>query len=135
MGNVLQSFKPLFTAVFHRRKKRDHTAFDKALSCCETGPVVYFAENPHGSNDCAYLFNYKKVKGFWRAYVLRTPELCGRDDGTHLTHRVPDKNGGFFISWDHPVTSFEDMELISHHWANHIQTYIATGAHFGQGGN
>ena len=41
----------------------------------ETGPLVYYANDRHGGKDREYRFNYKKVNGSWRAYILRMPSL------------------------------------------------------------
>ena len=45
----------------------------------ETGPMVYYANDRHGGKDREYRFNYKKVNGSWRAYILRMPSLGNRD--------------------------------------------------------
>lgn len=97
----------------------------------ETGPMVYYANNPHGRRDCEYRFNYKKVGGSWRAYILRMPSLCGRDGDLHKTHRFTDGHGAYWVCWDSPVNSLKDMQAISRVWANSVQEYIATGKHFG----
>ena len=65
----------------------------------ETGPMVYFADDRHGRSDREYRFNYKKVNGSWRAYILRMPNLCGRDAGGMVTHRLFD-NGHPHVCWD-----------------------------------
>lgn len=97
----------------------------------ETGPMVYYANNPHGRKDCEYRFNYKKVDGSWRAYILRMPSLCGRDGDLHKTHRLTDGHGSYWVCWDSPVNSLKDMQAISRVWANSVQEYIATGKRFG----
>lgn len=97
----------------------------------ETGPMVYYANNPHGRKDCEYHFNYKKVGGSWRAYILRMPSLCGRDGDLHKTHRFTDGHGSYWVCWDSPVNSLKDMQAISRVWANSVQEYIATGKRFG----
>lgn len=56
----------------------------------ETGPMVYFADDRHGSRDREYRFNYKKVNGTWRAYILRMPDLRGRNASGLVTHRLFD---------------------------------------------
>lgn len=96
----------------------------------ETGPMVYFANDRHGNGDREYRFNYKKVNGSWRAYILRMPDLRGRSDGCVETHRLRDGNS-FFVCWDSPVKSLKDMQNISRAWADAIQEYIATGKRFG----
>lgn len=101
------------------------------LSRNETGPMVYYANNPHGRKDCEYRFNYKKVGNTWRAYILRMPSLCGRDSDLHKTHRFTDGHGTYWVCWDTPVDSLKDMQTISRVWANNVQEYIATGKRFG----
>ena len=101
------------------------------ISQNETGPMVYYANNPHGRKDCEYRFNYKKVGNTWRAYILRMPSLCGRDSDLHKTHRFTDGHGTYWVCWDTPVNSLKDMQAISRVWANSVQEYIATGKLFG----
>ena len=96
----------------------------------ETGPMIYFVNERHGRNDREYRFNYKKVGGGWRAYILRTPSLNGRDTGSAVIHRLQDA-GGYYICWDSEVTTLKDIQNISRHWADSIQAYISTGRRFG----
>ena len=96
----------------------------------DTGPMVYFANDRHGRSDREYRFNYKKVNGSWRAYILRMPNLCGRDAGGMATHRLFD-NGQPYVCWDSRVSTLKEMQTISRVWADSIQEYIATGKRFG----
>ena len=99
-------------------------------SANETGPMVYYANDRHGRRDKEYRFNYKKVNGSWRAYILRMPSLGSRSTDGNLTHRFWDGNKAY-ICWDSPVNSLKDMQTISRVWADNIQEYIATGKRFG----
>jgi hypothetical protein len=92
--------------------------------------MVYFADDPHGSNDREYRFNYRKVNNSWRAYILRMPDLRGRDASSMVTHRLSD-DGGAYICWNSDVRTLKDMQAISRVWANSIQEYISTGKRFG----
>ncbi len=92
----------------------------------ETGPMVYFANDRHGRSDREYRFNYKKVGGGWRAYILRMPNLGNRDSGGGVIHRLHD-NSGYYICWDRQVNTLKDMQNISRRWADSIQEYISTG--------
>ena len=96
----------------------------------ETGPMIYYANDRHGSRDKEYQFNYKRVGGSWRAYILRMPDLGNRESGGHVTHRLYD-NGRPYVCWDRPVNTLKDMQTISKVWADNIQEYIATGRRFG----
>lgn len=97
----------------------------------ETGPMVYYANDRHGGTDREYRFNYKKVNGSWRAYILRMPSLGNRDARSIPTHRLWDDNNNAYICWDKAVNSLKDMQNISRVWADCIQEYIATGKRFG----
>lgn len=97
----------------------------------ETGRMIYFANDRHGRKDKEYHFNYKKVDGAWRAYILRMPDLGSRDPNSIPTHRLWD-NGQPYICWKGRVTSLKDMQTISRYWADAIQEYIATGKRFGE---
>lgn len=97
----------------------------------ETGPMVYYANDRHGGRDREYRFNYKKVNGSWRAYILRMPSLGNRDARSIPTHRLWDDGNNAYICWDKTVNSLKDMQNISRVWADCIQEYIATGKRFG----
>ena len=97
----------------------------------ETGCMIYFANDRHGRSDKEYRFNYKKINGAWRAYILRMPDLCGRDGNSIPTHRRWDDEHKPYICWRGTVTSLKDMQNISRVWADSIQEYIATGTRFG----
>ena len=92
--------------------------------------MVYYANDQHGRTDREYRFNYVKVNGAWRAYILRMPDLGQRDASGFLTHRLWD-NGRPYICWNSQVTSLKDMQNISRVWADSVQEYIATGKRFG----
>jgi len=98
----------------------------------ETGSMIYFANDKHGRADKEYRFNYKKINGTWRAYILRMPDLNGRDPNSIPTHRLWDENNNPYICWRGAVTSLKDMQNISRVWADNIQEYIATGKRFGE---
>lgn len=99
-------------------------------SITETGPMVYYANDNHGRRDKEYRFNYKKVNGSWRAYILRMPSLGNRSTDGHATHRLWDGTKPY-VCWDRPVNSLSDIQTISRVWADNIQEYIATGKRFG----
>lgn len=92
----------------------------------ETGPMVYFANDRHGRPDKEYRFNYKKVGGSWRAYILRMPSLEGHSSGSGTIHRLHDSDG-YYICWDSPVNTLKGMQNVSRRWADCIQEYISTG--------
>lgn len=96
----------------------------------ETGVMVYFANDNHNQRDKEYRFNYKKVSGSWRAYIIKMPSLGNRDSSGAVTHRLYD-NGNPYVCWDSPVATLRDMQAISKVWADSIQEYIATGKRFG----
>ena len=97
----------------------------------ETGPMVYYANDRRGGKEREYRFNYKKVNGSWRAYILRMPSLGNRDARSIPTHRLWDDSNNAYICWDKTVNSLKDMQNISRVWADCIQEYIATGKRFG----
>lgn len=100
-------------------------------SITETGCMIYFANDRHRLGDKEYRFNYKKVNGSWRAYILRMPPLRGRDPSGLITHRLYDADRNAYVCWDRSVSSLKDMQTISRIWADSIQEYIATGKRFG----
>lgn len=114
--------------IVNNRQQNAHSTILSTKT--ETGPMVYYANDNHGSADKEYRFNYKKVNGSWRAYILRMPSLGNRSSDGHATHRLWDGSKPY-ACWDSPVNSLSDMQTISRVWADNIQEYIATGKRFG----
>ena len=96
----------------------------------ETEVVVYYAQSGSGQLDNEYHFKYRKLQDGWRAYILRMPNLRGRNGGGAITHRLYD-HGRAYICWDRSVETLKDIKTISRVWADHIQEYIETGKRFG----
>ena len=96
----------------------------------ETGPMVYYANDSRGNRDNEYQFNYMKIGGYWRAYILKMPVLGKRDPGRAMTHIQYD-DGRPYVSWDGAVTSLKDMQTISRDWADDCQEHFVSGKRFG----
>ena len=122
---------PARPAETTQRTTPQHTRVVSFSQKNETGPMVYYANDRHGGKDREYRFNYKKVNGSWRAYILRMPSLGNRDARSIPTHRLWDDSNNAYICWDKTVNSLKDMQNISRVWADCIQEYIATGKRFG----
>lgn len=97
----------------------------------DIGPMIYFATNDFGLNDCEYRFLYKMVGESWRAYIQKMPSLNGRDGSGGITHRLFDEQGNAYVCWDSAITSLESMQTVARTWADLVQEYIATGKRFG----
>ena len=124
----VQRNQPTEPAVSRRPQNPQPTMLSARM---ETGPMVYYANDNHGAADKEYRFNYKKVNGTWRAYILRMPSLGNRNAAGTLTHRFWDHDNKPYICWNREVLSLKDIQTISRVWADNIQEYIATGKHFG----
>lgn len=119
------------TAILSNSGNRAITLIGNSTkSATETGPMVYYANDNYGCRDKEYRFNYKKVNGSWRAYILRMPSLGIRSREGHATHRLWDGSKSY-VCWDRSVNTLSDMQTISRVWADNIQEYIATGKRFG----
>lgn len=97
----------------------------------ESGEIIYFANDNHGSFDKLYKFNYVKHDNYWRAYIIRMPSLNMRNTSQAITHRLHDPDRGDYVCWDTPINNIRDMINVSKLWADCIQEYIATGKTFG----
>lgn len=113
----------------HRTTPQQNSAVSLSQKT-ETGPMVYYANDRYGNTDREYRFNYKKIDGSWRAYILRMPSLENRDAGGIPTHRLWDDDNNAYICWNKAVSSLNDMQNISRVWADRIQEYIATEKRF-----
>lgn len=103
----------------------------------ETDVMIYYANDRHGRPDKEYRFQYKWVYDTvlnaytWRAYIIRMPDLCGRDPDLHKTHRWRNGAGQYWVCWDSVLPTLKDIQSVSRVWADAIQEYIATGKRFG----
>ena len=88
--------------------------------------MIYYANDTRGQKDKEYRFNFRKVDGGWRAYILRMPSLENRDSDAAIIHRLHD-NDGFYVCWNCTVNTLKDMQAIARIWADSIQGYIYTG--------
>lgn len=100
-----------------------------AANVVRTEPIVYFASDACGLPSSEYRFEYQKVQGSWRAYILKMPPLNGRSGAGSVTHRLTDGNR-HFVCWDRPLRTLEDCQNVSRAWADKLQKYIATGERF-----
>lgn len=93
---------------------------------------VYRMQNGYGKN-VKYVFKIaQRSISTWVSYIISTPKVQNRDMSTSITHRVYDSQKGlYYISWNCPVKSPKDMELISNKWAELFQRYIDKGILFG----
>ena len=127
---IAKHFFELLCEALRSRRNGRHITDPKPRIQAKKGPVTYFAPNRYGVNDNCYRFEYIKQNGSWRAYIIRMPDLQGRDAGGAITHRMYD-GGRAYICWNREVMKFKDIRAISHVWADKIQKYIATGERFG----
>lgn len=104
-------------------------AQDPPRTPVQTGRVVYFASDGYGLPSREYHFDYRKVNGAWRAYILKMPALNGRSSSSSATHRLSDGNMRY-VCWNRPIRTLQDCQTVSRAWADNLQRYIATGQTF-----
>lgn len=90
------------------------------------GPVEYLATARHHQKDRLFRFQFERVEGKWRIYILRMPDLEGRSGDNHILHLYRD-GGRREVIYDPQPTSLKDAATISKAWADRILEYIATG--------
>ena len=95
----------------------------------QLGPVNYYANRKHNQQDNWFQFEYKLVNGVWLAYILRMPNLNGRSEDGHSTHRYG-KDGRFWVCYDPQPKTLKEAQIISKAWADRELEYIATGVLF-----
>ena len=93
------------------------------------GPVNYYANTRHRQADNWFQFEYRKEDGEWLVYILRMPNLRGRDPGAHETHRYTDGES-YWICYDPQPRRLRDAQTITRAWADRELEYIATGVLF-----
>ena len=94
------------------------------------GIVEYYANDRHNSPDKWFRFKFKIVNGNWRVYIIRMPDLRGRDSNLHLTHRYTDHNGNYWICWDGDVKTLKFAQDLARNWGDRLLEYINTGVEF-----
>ncbi|MFA6132824.1 MAG: hypothetical protein WC869_02265 [Phycisphaerae bacterium] len=67
--------------------------------------------------------------GNWRAYILESPDYCGRATDSHSTHRLND-GGRPYVCWDSAIGSLQQAKQVVALWANKTQDYIKYGTRF-----
>ncbi len=93
------------------------------------GQVNYYANTRHRQADNWFQFEYRKEDGEWLVYILRMPNLRGRDPGAHETHRYTDGES-YWICYDPQPRRLRDAQTITRAWADRELEYIATGVLF-----
>ena len=88
--------------------------------------LTYFIDGYGVQHDGKYVFELKKVNDSWRAYIVRTPSLVGRDTSATIIHQLSD-NGRKYVCVSGAVSSKETMKSIAKQWARGLQNYIVTG--------
>lgn len=76
-----------------------------------------------------YRFDYRRVDGSWRAYILRQPDYNGQSELLCHTHRFLDENG-YYVCWSEPIRSRRACRAIAQEWARRTDDYISTGKSF-----
>ncbi len=88
--------------------------------------LTYFIDGYGAYRDGKYVFELKKVSGSWRAYIVRTPQIIGRDTSSTVIHQLSDA-GRKYVCIAGNVSSKELMVSIAKQWARGLQNYITTG--------
>lgn len=97
-----------------------------------TSVMNYYADNPFGSEDNLFQFQYKKKNGKWYAYIRKMPDLKNRNTSLAKTHRLfEQETQSHYVCWDTPLRTLHDAQTVSKLWADKITEYIATGKEFG----
>lgn len=95
----------------------------------ETGSMIYYARDACGLKDKEYRFNFKKVNGVWRAYIIKMPSYGKRETWGHITHRHFDGDKPY-ICWDKSLKELKDIQTVARAWSDATQKYIAYGTRF-----
>jgi hypothetical protein len=82
-----------------------------------------------GLSDYGFSFE-SQSDGSWRAYIVSMPSYGHRDTSLHVTHRLRDLDGRYYVCWSQPLYSLEDIKKVAALWADLTQEYIKTGRTF-----
>ena len=88
--------------------------------------LTYFVDGYGIYEDGKYVFELKKVRDCWRAYIVRTPPIVGRDTAATIVHQLSD-SGRKYVCIMGNVPTKERMIGLAKMWANGLQNYIVTG--------
>ena len=88
--------------------------------------LTYFVDGYGVYRDGKYVFELKKVGNSWRAYIVRTPPIIGRDTSATVIHQLSDA-GRKYVCIAGDVPSKELMISLAKQWARGLQNYISTG--------
>lgn len=89
--------------------------------------LVYYIDGYGYEQDGKFIFKIKKhADNDWRAYIVQMPDLEGRSDSLHDTHRLHDASG-YYVCVQGKVDTRERMVGIAKFWATRLHRYIKTG--------
>lgn len=88
--------------------------------------LTYFVDGYGVQRDGKYVFELKQVNNSWRAYIVRTPSLVGRDTSATVIHQLSDA-GRKYVCISGEVPTKQMMINLAKQWARGLQNYIATG--------
>lgn len=88
--------------------------------------LTYFIDGYGAYKDGKYVFEVKKVGETWRAYIVRTPSLAGRDSSSAVVHQLSD-SGRKYVCISGTVASKTTMIALAKQWSRGLQNYIETG--------
>ncbi|HIS37543.1 TPA: hypothetical protein IAC10_13135 [Candidatus Scatousia excrementigallinarum] len=88
--------------------------------------LTYFIDGYGAYKDGKYVFEIKKVGETWRAYIVRTPSLAGRDSASAVVHQLSD-SGRKYVCISGAVASKTTMIALAKQWSRGLQNYIETG--------
>ncbi len=88
--------------------------------------LTYFIDGYGVEKDGKYVFELKYVSGGWRAYIIKTPSLVGRDTSATIIHQLSD-SGRKYVCISGLVPTKEMMVSLAKQWARGLQNYIVTG--------
>jgi hypothetical protein len=76
-----------------------------------------------------YAFEFVRIAGFWRIYIIEQPPYGGWSDGVAETHRHFDGDRPY-VCWSISITTYEDAKEIAAAWAEATEVYRKTGTRF-----
>jgi len=74
-----------------------------------------------------YQFEFARLAGGWRIYIISQPGYSGHNESSHATHRLRDQRGQY-VCWSGSIESLDDAKRVAALWADCTQQYRSTGS-------
>ena len=87
--------------------------------------TIYY-RTKDGRADFGFSFE-QQSDGSFLAFIVTMPSYGSRPTGLHVTHRLTDSSGRYYVCWDRRIKSIDELKGVVALWSDLTHVYIRTG--------